>query len=47
MEKRNNITDPTAEFLNNSRFWIQRVLVPILVFIGVVGNIVTVMVLTR
>ncbi|CAH0548119.1 unnamed protein product [Brassicogethes aeneus] len=43
-----NVTDPETEaILNNSRFWIQRVIVPLVVCIGVVGNTVTVMVLTR
>lgn len=40
-------TDGSAQFLEQSRFWIQRVFVPILVFIGVGGNVVTVMILTR
>lgn len=39
--------DPSEKFLVSSRFWVQRVLVPILVLIGAGGNIVTVMVLTR
>nr|XP_022920264.1 FMRFamide receptor isoform X2 [Onthophagus taurus] len=39
--------EQSIRFVESSRFWIQRVLVPILVFIGVGGNIVTVMVLTR
>ncbi|XP_018323381.1 uncharacterized protein LOC108735748 [Agrilus planipennis] len=39
--------DASERFLVNSRFWIQRVLVPIAVFIGVGGNVVSVIVLTR
>lgn len=34
-------------FLDQSRFWIQRVLVPILVCIGAAGNILSIVVLTR
>ncbi|XP_054266654.1 FMRFamide receptor-like isoform X3 [Macrosteles quadrilineatus] len=34
-------------FRDGSRFWIQRVIQPIVVLIGVVGNIVTILVLTR
>ncbi|XP_065161863.1 FMRFamide receptor [Atheta coriaria] len=41
------IEDPSAGFLDSTRFWVQRVFVPILVIIGVGGNIVTVMILTR
>ncbi|XP_072384816.1 uncharacterized protein Proc-R isoform X1 [Diabrotica undecimpunctata] len=33
--------------LNNSRFWVQKVLVPTLLCLGVIGNTVTIMVLTR
>lgn len=39
--------DSTELILERSRFWIQKVLVPILVCIGVTGNTITVMVLTR
>ncbi|XP_064211809.1 thyrotropin-releasing hormone receptor isoform X6 [Tribolium castaneum] len=39
--------DPSVLFLKSTRFWIQRVFVPIVVCIGVGGNTVTVMVLTR
>lgn len=39
--------DASVQFLVASRFWIQKVLVPIAVFVGVCGNIITVMVLTR
>lgn len=34
-------------FRDGSRFWVQRVLVPIVVTVGVIGNLVTVVVLTR
>ncbi|KAL3185304.1 hypothetical protein MRX96_031161 [Rhipicephalus microplus] len=46
-------TDPVAEgssydvFLESSRFWIQRVLVPIVTFIGVIGNSLTIVIMTR
>ncbi|KAJ8922265.1 hypothetical protein NQ315_004203 [Exocentrus adspersus] len=40
--------DPETEaILQASRFWVQRVLVPITIMIGVAGNTITVMVLTR
>lgn len=39
--------EPTAYILDQSRFWVQRVLVPLLVAVGVAGNTITVMVLTR
>ncbi|XP_068895016.1 sex peptide receptor-related protein 2 isoform X4 [Tenebrio molitor] len=39
--------DPSALFLESTRFWIQRVFVPIMVCIGVGGNTITVVVLTR
>jgi len=35
------------EFLNLSRFWVQRVLLPIIGTIGLFGNVVTIVVLTR
>ena len=34
-------------FLYLSRFWVQRVLVPTVVLIGVLGNLVTIYILTR
>jgi hypothetical protein len=34
-------------FRDNSRFWVQRVLVPIVVIIGVMGNLITIYILTR
>lgn len=37
----------SAQFRDASRFWIQRVLVPLVVGIGVLGNVVTIVVLTR
>ncbi|XP_049818518.1 sex peptide receptor-related protein 2-like isoform X2 [Aethina tumida] len=42
-----NGTDPTDIILENCRFWIQRVLVPVVVCIGVIGQTISVMVLTR
>lgn len=47
-----NVTDDVIGhaamlFRDGSRFWIQRVIQPIVVLIGVVGNIVTIVVLTR
>ncbi|XP_077516849.1 FMRFamide receptor-like [Amblyomma americanum] len=45
--------DPVAEessydaLLESSRFWIQRVLVPIITIIGVIGNSVTIVIMTR
>ncbi|XP_037503911.2 FMRFamide receptor-like [Rhipicephalus sanguineus] len=47
------LPDPVAEgssydaLLESSRFWIQRVLVPIVTFIGVIGNAVTIVIMTR
>ncbi|CAG2103960.1 unnamed protein product [Medioppia subpectinata] len=35
------------EFRNNSRFWVQRVLVPIIMIIGVIGNSITIVIMTR
>lgn len=35
------------QFLESSRFWIQRVLVPIIMVIGVIGNTVTIVIMTR
>lgn len=34
-------------FRDTSRFWVQRVLVPLVVIIGVMGNAVTIYILTR
>ncbi|XP_019770777.2 uncharacterized protein LOC109544846 [Dendroctonus ponderosae] len=39
--------DTTDAILESSRFWFQKVLVPIMVCVGVSGNTITVMVLTR
>ncbi|XP_013793704.1 FMRFamide receptor-like [Limulus polyphemus] len=44
------MADPNLIYLrfrDLSRFWIQRVLVPIISFVGVVGNLVTIVILTR
>ena len=35
------------QFLESSRFWIQRVLVPIIMVIGVIGNTITIVIMTR
>lgn len=48
-----SIPDPIAEessydaLLESSRFWIQRVLVPMITLIGVIGNTVTIVIMTR
>lgn len=41
-------TDPAfAQFRDQTRFWIQRVAVPLLLVIGVFGNLITVIIMTR
>ena len=35
------------QFLESSRFWIQRVLVPIIMIIGTIGNTITIVIMTR
>nr|CAD7587468.1 unnamed protein product [Timema genevievae] len=44
-----DMEDPSSsqQFMDGSRFWIQRVMVPFIVGVGVLGNVVTVVVLTR
>lgn len=42
-----NASTAAMLFQEGSRFWIQRVLVPIVVLVGVTGNFVTMVVLTR
>jgi len=37
----------SAQFRDASRFWIQRVFVPLVVGIGLLGNVITIVVLTR
>jgi hypothetical protein len=37
----------SAQFKGASRFWIQRVFVPLVVGVGLLGNVVTIVVLTR
>nr|CAD7205759.1 unnamed protein product [Timema douglasi] len=37
----------SQQFMDESRFWIQKVMVPFIVGVGVLGNVVTVVVLTR
>ncbi|XP_050307445.1 sex peptide receptor isoform X2 [Anthonomus grandis grandis] len=39
--------DSTDDLLEQSRFWFQKVFVPLMVCIGITGNTITVMVLTR
>lgn len=34
-------------FRNTSRFWVQRILIPLIVCVGVLGNVVSIVVLTR
>ncbi|XP_046684934.1 uncharacterized protein LOC124370692, partial [Homalodisca vitripennis] len=36
-----------TRFRNESRYWVQRVLQPAVVLVGVVGNLITIIVLTR
>ena len=38
---------PYKNFLTESRFWVQRVLVPIIMVIGVLGNTITIIIMTR
>ena len=38
---------PYKNFLDGSRFWIQRVLVPLLMVIGAIGNTITIIIMTR
>ncbi|XKL62202.1 hypothetical protein PGB90_002035 [Kerria lacca] len=42
-----NITTPDELFLSSTRFYIQRILTPVAVFIGVIGNSITIAVLTQ
>lgn len=42
-----DVGDASAIFVESSRFWVQRVVVPILVCVGVVGNVISVIILTR
>nr|CAD7263941.1 unnamed protein product [Timema shepardi] len=44
-----DMEDPSSsqQFMDESRFWIQRVMVPLVVGVGVLGNVVTMVVLTR
>lgn len=39
--------EPYKNFLNASRFWVQRVFVPLLMVIGVIGNSITIVIMTR
>lgn len=42
-----NADEEYVFFLDQSRFWIQRVLVPIIMIIGVIGNTITIVIMTR
>lgn len=42
-----DLKNASIVFVEQSRFWIQRVLVPILVCVGAAGNIISVIILTR
>ena len=42
-----NISVAYAQFRDQSRFWIQRVAVPLLMVIGLFGNLITVVIMTR
>lgn len=39
--------DGTRHFLDLTRFWVQKVFVPLVVGVGVLGNLITVIILTR
>lgn len=41
------LDESLVEFQENSRFWVQRVLVPIIMIIGVVGNTMTIFIMTQ
>lgn len=44
----NNVLDPAyAQFRDQTRFWIQRVAVPLIMVIGLFGNLITVIIMTR
>lgn len=48
MEPHTSELDPIyAQFRDQSRFWIQRVAVPLLMVIGLFGNLITVIIMTR
>lgn len=43
-----NLANPSyIEFRDRSRFWIQRILVPLVMIIGVIGNSMTIVIMTR
>lgn len=42
-----NVTTSDVVLLMETRFWIQRVLTPIVVIVGLIGNLVTIAVLTQ
>ena len=43
----NQFEDKYQEFRDQSRFWIQRVLVPVITFVGVIGNTITIVIMTH
>jgi hypothetical protein len=44
----NNLLDPSyAQFRDQTRFWIQRVAVPLIMVVGLFGNLITVIIMTR
>jgi hypothetical protein len=45
--QKNDLNYSYLEFRDQSRFWIQRVLVPIISLIGVIGNSITIVIMTR
>jgi hypothetical protein len=45
--QKNDLNYSYLEFRDQSRFWIQRVLVPIISLIGVIGNSMTIVIMTR
>ena len=42
-----NTDEMYVNFLEQSRFWIQRVFVPLLMIIGIIGNTMTIVIMTR
>lgn len=47
-ERPDDVLDPAyAQFRDQTRFWIQRVAVPLIMVIGLFGNLVTVIIMTR
>jgi hypothetical protein len=46
-DEENSVNNVFIEFRDQSRFWIQRVLVPIITMVGVMGNCMTIVIMTR